>query len=723
MKLLGSMKDGLKVYLNSNPKVKAIIIGTRKGDPFSEKMITQQPTDGDWPYVIRIHPILDWTYKDVWMAIRELNIPYCTLYDIGNTLPNPLLINPNTPSGYDPAYLLNDESAERNGRLLTLGEKFGKTSEDFQKLQNETIVRRDCNDRVLRPLEAIHKTLTKTTDAKDMKDATIYAGLATQMEHFADILPGDAPLNANAIKDGYMRNLRETIESHKEYAKLETKLENRRLEYDSKQNKMQKAKKENTVLEEETRVAQAKYDETMTIITEKMVDLNSKDVILQLILILERALNRIAGFCQARIELLYPLCRFIGKFTGFIRNVFSALHYLFIRSIPAPRPLSSFAPKERVRSSDSSLSRGSIGRPISYESETAPASIRSNSIGRGLPATVPRPVSTYPPPNANQKHVKALYEFVAESGNELTIRPGDIIIVTEEVDEGWWIGTIQGTNSSGMFPSNYTEVIVEPTVSRPRVPSFPKRESTYKENTVASEAATRTRSISHQPTTYGRNSTIGQPMVMPGMGQRSVSASASSSGCNDFSPHAFQAGKFGHMNYTILPIISVCNKCLLISESAPVHPKTTPEMLALIASAHEEREPETFTSAFWIKLLFAGVTLTAIYRYNEYYMQDKEVHPFTTYISTWAAHFDSRKTIESNLVGIPERLQAANDQLIFNSRPTFVNPVKRLSFPDTFSRASDFLIPVGSQIDVSDVQFKHTWQENDELLGVPNPRE
>ncbi|KAI8895591.1 hypothetical protein BC833DRAFT_151902 [Globomyces pollinis-pini] len=158
-------------------------------------------------------------------------------------------------------------------------------------------------------------------------------------------------------------------------------------------------------------------------------------------------------------------------------------------------------------------------------------------------------------------------------------------------------------------------------------------------------------------------------------------------------------------------------------KSAPVHPKTTPEMLALIASAHEEREPETFTSAFWIKLLFAGVTLTAIYRYNEYYMQDKEVHPFTTYISTWAAHFDSRKTIESNLVGIPERLQAANDQLIFNSRPTFVNPVKRLSFPDTFSRASDFLIPVGSQIDVSDVQFKHTWQENDELLGVPNPRE
>jgi hypothetical protein len=55
-------------------------------------------------------------------------------------------------------------------------------------------------------------------------------------------------------------------------------LENRRLDYDAKLNKVQKTKKENTVLEEETRVAQAKYEETLASITQKMIDLNSEDV-------------------------------------------------------------------------------------------------------------------------------------------------------------------------------------------------------------------------------------------------------------------------------------------------------------------------------------------------------------------------------------------------------------------------------------------------------------
>lgn len=37
--------------------------------------------------------------------------------------------------------------------------------------------------------------------------------------------------------------------------------------------------------------------------------------------------------------------------------------------------------------------------------------------------------------------------------------PGDIIDVTQEIDEGWWVGKIQGTSRTGMFPSNYTEYV------------------------------------------------------------------------------------------------------------------------------------------------------------------------------------------------------------------------------------------------------------------------
>jgi FAD synthetase len=81
--ILGSMKDGLHIFLLSNPITKAIVIGTRKGDPYSEQMTAFQETDGDWPKCIRIHPILDWNYHDVWDAIRLLEIPYCILYDQG----------------------------------------------------------------------------------------------------------------------------------------------------------------------------------------------------------------------------------------------------------------------------------------------------------------------------------------------------------------------------------------------------------------------------------------------------------------------------------------------------------------------------------------------------------------------------------------------------------------------------------------------------------------
>ena len=77
--------------------------------------------------------------------------------------------------------------------------------------------------------------------------------------------------------EGYMRVLNESLEGHKEYGRLCTKLENRRLDFDAKLNKVQKSKKENTSLEEETRASQAKYEETLEVITQKMIELNTQD--------------------------------------------------------------------------------------------------------------------------------------------------------------------------------------------------------------------------------------------------------------------------------------------------------------------------------------------------------------------------------------------------------------------------------------------------------------
>ncbi|SYW75787.1 related to FAD1  len=126
----------------------------------------------DWPRVERIHPILDWTYSDVWQFLRcphlgtaqetdsalgvarhqlakecgvagggSEGVPYCLLYDQGytslgstfNTLPNPELrieteqgeqgeqeveVGDGTARGrWKPAYMLKDATLERAGRV------------------------------------------------------------------------------------------------------------------------------------------------------------------------------------------------------------------------------------------------------------------------------------------------------------------------------------------------------------------------------------------------------------------------------------------------------------------------------------------------------------------------------------------------------------------------------------------------------------------------------
>lgn len=56
----------------------------------------------------------------------------------------------------------------------------------------------------------------------------------------------------------------------KNYASLKKKLENRRLDYDAKLNRYSKSKKEKPGLEEEMKIAQTKYNETLQDVEELM---------------------------------------------------------------------------------------------------------------------------------------------------------------------------------------------------------------------------------------------------------------------------------------------------------------------------------------------------------------------------------------------------------------------------------------------------------------------
>ncbi|KAG0163804.1 hypothetical protein DFQ28_009461 [Apophysomyces sp. BC1034] len=72
----------------------------------------------------------------------------------------------------------------------------------------------------------------------------------------------------------------------------------------------------------------------------------------------------------------------------------------------------------------------------------------------------PSPVASAPPPMYESSNalatVEALYDFRGENPSaDLTFRKGDIIQVTEYVNNDWWRGTLRG--QTGMFPSNYVQ--------------------------------------------------------------------------------------------------------------------------------------------------------------------------------------------------------------------------------------------------------------------------
>ncbi|KAI0510059.1 hypothetical protein KFK09_010659 [Dendrobium nobile] len=126
-------KSGLETLLKEKT-TKAIFLGTRIGDPNAIGQEQFSPSSTGWPPFMRVNPILDWSYRDVWAFILTCKVPYCSLYDRGytsigsiyDTEPNALLCIPHQSGdkeNFKPAYCLSDGRLERAGRAKKLASK------------------------------------------------------------------------------------------------------------------------------------------------------------------------------------------------------------------------------------------------------------------------------------------------------------------------------------------------------------------------------------------------------------------------------------------------------------------------------------------------------------------------------------------------------------------------------------------------------------------------
>lgn len=123
------MRSAFSAYLAAHPTIHAIFVGTRRTDPHGGALTAFDATDRGWPEFMRIHPVVEWRYAEVWAFLREVGVPYCGVYDLGytslggrgDTRENPRLAMRSGEGegevvGYRPAFELVEDEEERLGR-------------------------------------------------------------------------------------------------------------------------------------------------------------------------------------------------------------------------------------------------------------------------------------------------------------------------------------------------------------------------------------------------------------------------------------------------------------------------------------------------------------------------------------------------------------------------------------------------------------------------------
>ncbi|MCJ8731830.1 hypothetical protein PDJAM_G00203780 [Pangasius djambal] len=120
---------------------------------------------------------------------------------------------------------------------------------------------------------------------------------------------------------------------------------------------------------------------------------------------------------------------------------------------PQKQPtLEETAPKVQLAEVQTPSQHGELSpRQASEDTNGAPAGVVE------MPVPLPRKINTG---KSKIKRVKTIYDCQADNDDELTFTEGEVIIVTGEEDQEWWIGHIEGQpDRKGVFPMSFVQIL------------------------------------------------------------------------------------------------------------------------------------------------------------------------------------------------------------------------------------------------------------------------
>ncbi|CED85366.1 Lysophosphatidic acid acyltransferase endophilin/SH3GL, involved in synaptic vesicle formation [Phaffia rhodozyma] len=506
-----------------------------------------------------------------------------------------------------------DKFSQWTGEKLFKEEKT-QHSRAFQDLETEVELKRKAVERLSQTSAAYLKSITKREKIEapelqtDGSKVLLIEHVGLTMVHFGTELGlrssygqrlleiGRAQCKIAAVQEryaeeliaGFLSGLERSTEEMKDYSAARKKLESRRLAMDAAQKRQLTSKKSSPALDEEVRVARARFDETQEDVEMRMEEISQNE---------GAYLDDLNGFLQAQVSFLDQQRDVLVELQDSLGSSSYAASTPY-HSSAAPKKVSNaaaraamFAEPVFASASEKNINRSrsnSTKSQTDNEKKSLFGSLRKKSIGGGsngfngvsVAGYIPGGRKSWGPLNGEEedgdiaerrkdvshkeaitmpdrpslggrrlttssvaeagagwgKIVRATFDYKGVERDELTLRVGDVITVIEEVSEDWWKGTLS-SGKSGLFPSAYTQPLP---LIRKTAPPVPPLLSTQRPTSAG-------RSFT-QPIQQSASSRFSPPL-RNGLDDRSTRDERSSFQYSDEDDHSHQPSRPKHTTY------------------------------------------------------------------------------------------------------------------------------------------------------------------------------